>query len=283
MKPVRPNIGGQAVIEGVMMRGPKYTAIAVRKDDEIIIKKEENHSLSDKYKLFKLPILRGMLSLVEMMIVGIQALSYSAGMAGDEEEKLTGRDIALALLAAVGFAVLLFIIIPTVAVKLIGENVRSPFWLNMIEGVLRILIFLGYLFIITSMKDIRRVFEYHGAEHKAVYCYEHDEKLTPENAAKYTTLHPRCGTNFLMVVMVVSILLFSLMGWPGPIMRILSRILLLPVVAGVSYEFIRLAGKSTSPVVNILIKPGLWLQKLTTREPDRSQLEVALEALKSVL
>jgi len=283
MKPVKPNIGGQAVIEGVMMRGPKYTAIAVRKNDEIIIKKEENHSLSDKYKFLKLPILRGMLSLVEMLIIGIQALSYSASTAGDEEEKLSSRDIALALLTAVGFAVLLFIIIPTAAVKLIGENVKSPFWLNIIEGVLRILIFLVYLFIITSMKDIRRVFEYHGAEHKAVHCYEHDEKLTPENAAKYTTLHPRCGTSFLMVVMVVSILLFSLLGWPGIIVRILSRILLLPLVAGVSYEFIRLAGKSSSPVVNILNKPGIWLQKLTTREPDESQLEVALEALKSVL
>ncbi|MCR4429787.1 MAG: DUF1385 domain-containing protein [Tepidanaerobacteraceae bacterium] len=283
MKPVRPNIGGQAVIEGVMMRGPKFTAIAVRKNDEIIIKKEENRSLSDKYKFLKLPILRGMLSLVEMLIVGIQALSYSASMAGDDEEKLSSKDIALALLSAIGFAVLLFIIIPTAAVKLIGENVQSPFWLNMIEGMLRILIFLAYLFIITSMKDIRRVFEYHGAEHKAVHCYEHDEKLTPENAAKYTTLHPRCGTSFLMVVMVVSILLFSLLGWPGIIMRILSRILLLPLVAGVSYEFIRLAGMSSSPVVNILNKPGIWLQKLTTREPDESQIEVALEALKSVL
>ncbi|MDK2879528.1 MAG: hypothetical protein PWR06_2244 [Thermoanaerobacteraceae bacterium] len=283
MKPVRPNIGGQAVIEGVMMRGPKFTAIAVRKNDEIIIKKEEYHSLSDKYKFLKLPILRGMLSLVEMLIIGIQALSYSAGIAGDEEEKLSSRDIALALLTAVGFAILLFIIIPTAAVKLIGENMRSPFWLNMIEGLVRILIFLAYIFIISSMKDIRRVFEYHGAEHKAVHCYEHDEKLTPENAAKYTTLHPRCGTSFLMVVMVVSILLFSLLGWPGIIMRILSRILLLPLVAGVSYEFIRLAGRSSSPVVNILSKPGIWLQKLTTREPDELQIEVALEALKSVL
>ncbi|HHW03906.1 MAG TPA: DUF1385 domain-containing protein [Thermoanaerobacterales bacterium] len=283
MKPVRPNIGGQAVIEGVMMRGPKFTAIAVRKNDEIIIKKEENRSLSDKYKFLKLPILRGMLSLVEMLIVGIQALSYSASMAGDEEEKLSSKDIALALLSAIGFAVLLFIIIPTAAVKLIGENVKSPFWLNMIEGILRILIFLAYLLIITSMKDIRRVFEYHGAEHKVVHCYEHDEKLTPENAAKYTTLHPRCGTSFLMVVMVVSILLFSLLGWPGIIMRILSRVFLLPLVAGISYEFIRLAGRSSSPVVNILNKPGIWLQKLTTREPDESQLEVAIAALKSVL
>ncbi|MDI3481508.1 MAG: hypothetical protein PWQ97_1163 [Tepidanaerobacteraceae bacterium] len=283
MKPVKPSIGGQAVIEGVMMRGPKYTAIAVRKNDEIIIKKEENRSLSDKYKFLKLPILRGMLSLVEMLIIGIQALSYSASIVGDEEEKLSSRDVAFALLFAIGFAVLLFIIIPTAAVKIIGGNVESPFWLNMIEGVLRIFIFFAYLFIITSMKDVRRVFEYHGAEHKAVHCYEHDEKLTCENAAKYTTLHPRCGTSFLMMVMIVSILLFSLLGWPSIAVRIISRIILLPLVAGVSYEFIRLAGKSSSPVVSIINKPGIWLQKLTTREPDESQIEVALEALKSVL
>lgn len=283
MKPVKPNIGGQAVIEGVMMRGPKFTAIAVRKEHEIIIKKEENRSFSDSYTFLKLPILRGMVSLVEMLIIGIQALSYSASIAQDEEEKLSGKEIAFAILAALGFAILLFIIIPTFAVKLIGDNVTSPFWLNMIEGIFRIIIFLVYLVVISSMKDIRRVFEYHGAEHKAVFCYENNEKLVPENAKKYTTLHPRCGTNFLMIVMIVSILLFSLLGWPGILMRIVSRVLLLPLVAGISYEFIRFAGRSNSPIVKLISLPGLWLQKLTTREPDEFQLEVALEALKSVL
>lgn len=283
MKPVKPSIGGQAVIEGVMMRGPKFTAIAVRKNDEIIIKREENHSLSDRYKFLKLPVLRGMLAMVEMLVIGIRALSYSAGVAGDEEEKLSGRDITLALLSAIGFAILLFIIIPTAAVKLIGKSIESPIALNIIEGILRIAIFLIYLFAISSMKDIKRVFEYHGAEHKAVHCYENNEKLTAENAKKYRTLHPRCGTSFLMVVMVVSILLFSVLGWPGIVARILSRILMLPVVAGISYEFIRLAGRSRSPVVKLLNAPGMWLQKLTTREPDESQLEVAIEALKSVI
>lgn len=283
MKPVKPNIGGQALIEGVMMRGPKYTAMAVRKNGEIIIKREENHSLADKYTFFKLPFLRGMLSLIEMLVIGIQALSYSASVVGEEDEQLTSRDIIIALLSAFGFAVLLFIIIPTFAVKFIGGSIQNPILLNLIEGLIRIAIFIIYLVIISRMNDIRRVFEYHGAEHKAVHCYEHDEKLIPANASKYKTLHPRCGTSFIMVVMVISILLFSFLGWPGIIERILSRILLLPVVAGISYEFIRLAGKSQAPWVKFISMPGMWLQKLTTREPDESQLEVAIAALKSVL
>ncbi len=284
MQPVKPNIGGQAVIEGVMMRGPKTTAIAVRKNEEIIMKTEENRSLSDKYKFLRLPILRGILALIEMLILEIQTLSNSAGVAGiDDEEELTGRDIALALVSALGFAVLLFIVLPTVAVRFIGGSLQSPFLLSLTEGLLRIAIFVIYIMVISSMKDIRRVFEYHGAEHKAVHCFEHDEKLTPENAQKYTTIHPRCGTSFMMVVMVVSILLFSFMGWPGIVQRIVSRIVMLPLVSGISYEFIRLAGKSNSPFIRVLNTPGMWLQKLTTREPDKSQLEVAIAALKSVL
>ncbi|MDD4569951.1 MAG: DUF1385 domain-containing protein [Tepidanaerobacteraceae bacterium] len=284
MQQVKPNIGGQAVIEGVMMRGPKTTAIAVRKNDDIIMKTELNHSLSDKYKFLKLPILRGILALVEMLVLGIQTLSYSAGIAGDDgEEQLTGRDIALALISAVGFAILLFIVLPTVVVRFISGSIESSLLLNFVEGILRITIFLIYITVISSMKDIRRVFEYHGAEHKAVHCYEHDEKLTPENAKKYTTIHPRCGTSFMMVVMVVSILLFSFLGWPGIILRIVSRIVMLPLVSGISYEFIRLAGRSKSPFIRALNTPGMWLQKLTTREPDKHQLEVAIAALKGVL
>jgi len=283
LKPVKPNIGGQALIEGVMMRGPKYTAMAVRKDGEIIVKKEENYSLADKYTFLKLPFFRGVLSLVEMLIIGIRALSYSASMAGEEDEQLTSRDITMALLAAFAFAVVLFIIIPTFTVKFISGSINNPIALNLIEGLIRIGIFLIYIVIISNMQDIRRVFEYHGAEHKVVHCYENDEKLTAKNAAKYKTLHPRCGTSFIMVVMMISILLFSFLGWPGIIERIISRILLLPVVAGISYEFIRLAGKSKAPWVKIVSAPGIWLQKFTTREPDESQLEVAIAALKSVL
>ncbi|WP_213950606.1 MULTISPECIES: DUF1385 domain-containing protein [Tepidanaerobacter] len=285
MKEVKPAIGGQAVIEGVMMRGPKSTAIAVRKDNgEIVLKKDENHSISERYKFLKLPILRGVVSLIEMMIIGIQTLSYSATMAGyEEEETLTTKDIAIALASAVVFAVVLFIILPTVAVKFISANINTPFLLSLAEGFLRIAIFVAYVAVISLMKDIRRVFEYHGAEHKVVHCYEHGEDLTPENAKKYSTVHPRCGTSFIMIVMIVSILLFSILGWPGIIARIVSRILLLPVVAGISYELIQLAGRSSSPFLKILNTPGMWLQKLTTREPDDSQLEVAIAALKAVI
>lgn len=285
MKQVKPAIGGQAVIEGVMMRGPKSTAIAVRKDDgEIVLKKDENHSISERYKFLKLPILRGVVSLIEMMIIGIQTLSYSATMAGyEEEETLTTKDITIALASAVVFAVVLFVILPTIAVKFISANIKTPFLLSLAEGFLRIAIFVAYVAVISLMKDIRRVFEYHGAEHKAVHCYEHGEELTPENAKKYSTVHPRCGTSFIMIVMIVSILLFSLLGWPGIIARIISRILLLPLVAGISYELIQLAGRSNSRFLKILNTPGMWLQKLTTREPDESQLEVAIAALKTVV
>jgi len=270
-------------LEGVMMRSPRYTAIAVRKGSEIVVKREENSSIADRYPILKAPILRGAVALVEMLVVGVRALSYSAGVVSDDEEELTGRDIFMAVAMALSFTLLVFIVLPTILTKFVARSLESPFLLNLIEGIVRILFFLIYLIAVSSMKDIRRFFEYHGAEHKAVHCYESGEELTVENARKYTTLHPRCGTSFLIVVMVVSILLFSAFGWPGVVARVVWRILLFPLVAGVSYEFIRLAGKSNSPLVRLLSAPGLWLQKLTTREPDDSQLEVALEALKCVL
>ncbi|MFO7152790.1 MAG: DUF1385 domain-containing protein [Bacillota bacterium] len=283
MKGKGPAIGGQAVLEGVMMRSPRYTAIAVRKGSEIVVKREENSSIADRYPILKAPILRGAVALVEMLVVGVRALSYSAGVVSDDEEELTGRDIFMAVAMALSFTLLVFIVLPTILTKFVARSLESPFLLNLIEGIVRILFFLIYLIAVSSMKDIRRFFEYHGAEHKAVHCYESGEELTVENARKYTTLHPRCGTSFLIVVMVVSILFFSAFGWPGVVARVVWRILLFPLVAGVSYEFIRLAGKSNSPLVRLLSAPGLWLQKLTTREPDDSQLEVALEALKCVL
>ena len=224
------------------------------------------------------------MALIEMLVLGIQTLSYSASVAGlEDEEELTGKDIAFALVSALGFAVLLFIVLPTLAVRYISGNLQNSFLLSLVEGLIRIAIFVTYIAVISLMKDIRRVFEYHGAEHKVVHCYENNEKLTPENAQKYSTIHPRCGTSFMMIVMVVSILLFSFMGWPGVILRIVSRIVMLPIVSGVSYEFIRLAGKCNNPIIRILNAPGMWLQRLTTREPDKAQLEVAIAALKSVL
>lgn len=284
MKPVKPSIGGQAVIEGVMMRSPKHTAIALRKDDEIIVKKEENRSISDKYKFLKLPILRGMVALIEMLVLGIKVLSYSADVqCGDEEEQLTNKDIIAAILGALGFAILLFIVIPTSAVKFFGKGIKSPLLLNFIEGLLRIFVFLIYIIAISYMDDIRRVFQYHGAEHKTVNCYENDEKLTVENVKKYTTINSRCGTSFLMIVMFVSIILYSFLGWPNFFIRIISRILLMPIVAGISYELIRLAGQDKFCLIKYLSIPGMWLQKFTTKEPDDDQILVAIEALKNVL
>lgn len=284
MKPVKPSIGGQAVIEGVMMRSPKSTAVALRKDDEIIVKKQRNHSITDKYKFLKLPIIRGMVSLIEMLVLGISVLSYSADvLSDDEEEQLSNKDIVMAILGALGFAIFLFIIIPTTTVKFIGKGIKSPLLLNLLEGLIRITVFLIYIAAISYMDDIRRVFEYHGAEHKTVHCYENDEELTVENVKKYTTVHPRCGTSFLMIVMLVSIILYSFLGWPSFFARIISRILLMPIVAGVSYEIIRLAGSGKIPFMNYLSLPGMWLQKLTTKEPDSDQILVAIKALKSVL
>lgn len=279
------SIGGQAVIEGVMMRSPEKTAIAVRKpDSDILVKEEPTRSLARRYRFFKLPVLRGILAFVESLVVGIEALSFSASVAGaDEDEKLTGRDIAVAVISAVAFAVLLFIIIPTFLVRFMRESVSSPYLLNLVEGIIRILIFLIYVVIITRMKDIRRVFEYHGAEHKTIHCYEAGRELTVENIKPYSTLHPRCGTSFLMVVMVISILLFSLLGWPGVLVRIMSRLLLLPLVAGLSYEVIRYAGRSSGPIIRAVNAPGMMLQRLTTREPDEAQIEVAIKALKAVI
>ncbi|HHU69833.1 MAG TPA: DUF1385 domain-containing protein [Thermoanaerobacterales bacterium] len=279
------NIGGQAVIEGVMMRSPQKTAIAVRKpDSEIFLYEEKTSSLANKYKFFKLPLIRGVLSLVESMVLGIRAISISADLSAQEEgEELTKKDMIIAFLTAVVFAVLLFIVIPTVTASFLKGYFSNIIYLNLAEGLIRIIIFLLYIVMISQMKDIQRIFEYHGAEHKVIYCYEMGEELKVENAKKYSTLHPRCGTNFLLIVMLISVLLFSVLGWQGIVERIVSRILLLPIVSGLSYEVIKYTARKQNVIVKIISYPGLMLQKLTTREPDESQLEVAIKALKGVL
>jgi uncharacterized protein YqhQ len=296
----KTSIGGQALIEGVMMRGPKCTAIAVRKPDStIVVDKNESAGLSKKYKILGLPFIRGSVALIESLVVGVNALTYSAKFYDTEEEgepgkfekfltkvfgeKLESVVMGFSVLLSVAMAVGLFFILPSLVISLLNKVVDSNVLKNLIEGIIRIIIFIAYIYLISRMKDIRRVFEYHGAEHKTIYCYENQEELTVENARKYTTLHPRCGTNFLFIVMMVSILVFSFLGWPGIIARIVSRIVFLPVVAGVSYEVLKIVGKSDSGIVHALIYPGLLLQKLTTREPDDSQLEVAIAALKGVL
>lgn len=280
------HIGGQAVIEGVMMRGPRKTAIAVRKPNgEIFLHQEPVQSLANRHKFLKFPLLRGILALVESIALGIKALSLSASLSGQEEgEELTKRDLIIAVVSAIFFAIGLFFILPTITANLVKGFISSTIFLNLMEGIVRITILILYIVVISKMKDIQRIFQYHGAEHKVIYCYERGEELKIENARKYSTLHPRCGTSFLLIVMLVSILLFSFLGWQGVIARIFSRILFLPLVAGFSYEIIKYSSKrQNNPLVKIVSFPGLMLQKLTTREPDDSQIEVAIRALKGVL
>lgn len=280
---IKPNVGGQAVIEGVMMRGSHFVATAVREPSgEISVKKERVSSLSQRYPILKKPMFRGVLALGESLVLGLKSLSYSAQRAGEEGEELSNREIMMTMLFSLGLAVVLFVIIPTAAAKYLHGSLSDPFWLNLAEGALRMAIFLAYIYGISRMKEIQRVFQYHGAEHKTIHAYEAGVDLTVENVQKYSTLHPRCGTAFLLVVMVVSIVMFAFLGWPDLWIRILSRIALLPVVAGVSYEIIRFAGRSRGGIVRWAILPGLWLQKITTRQPDDDQVEVAIQALEAV-
>jgi len=295
----KSNIGGQAVLEGVMMKAPKAMAIAVRRQDGTIeLTRTPLRSVKDKYPILKLPVFRGIITFGESMVLGVKSLMASAEIYGDEAQEMkpskfekflaekTGKSaddvmIFFALVLAIFFAVGLFIGLPALAASFLRTRIQSTIVMNVIEGLVRLLIFLAYIVLISRMKDIRRVFEYHGAEHKTIHCYEHEEELSVENARKYTTLHPRCGTAFLLIVMVISIFFFSFLGWQNIWIRIGARILLLPVIAGISYEVTRWAGKSDSKAVGIIMFPGLMLQKLTTREPDDQQLEVAIMAFQA--
>ena len=280
----KAKVGGQAVIEGVMMRGPKSRATAVRNPEgEIRLECVPVHSIADRIPILKKPMFRGSVALIESLIMGIRSLSYSAKMAGEEEEQLSDKELAGTILFAFLLAAVIFIAIPTGAARLFHFVTEDPLFLNLMEGILRLVIFLGYIWGISRMKDIRRVFQYHGAEHKTIHCYEKDLPLTVANVQAQSRLHPRCGTNFLLIVMLVSIFVFAFLGWPNLWMRIVSRIVLLPLVAGISYEIIRLAGSSENAVVQTAIKPGLWLQYLTTRPPKDDMVEVAIASLKAVL
>ena len=277
----KPNVGGQAVIEGVMMRGKTHVAVAVRQPDgEISVDVRPVNSISDRYPILKKPFLRGVVSLVESLVMGMKALAYSAQVSGDEDEKLDSKEMALTIAVSAGLAILLFIVIPTWSMRFLTGITQDHMALNLAEGVLRMAIFLAYIAAISSMNDIQRVFQYHGAEHKTIYTYEAGLPLKVENVRPFSTLHPRCGTNFLMIVMLISMFIFTFLGWPSLLERIASRIILMPVIAGVSYELIRYAGAHTdNPLVRIAITPGLLLQKLTTRQPDDSQIVVAIASL----
>ncbi|MDI3525562.1 MAG: hypothetical protein PWP42_812 [Candidatus Atribacteria bacterium] len=282
----RIDVGGQALIEGVMMRSPRRLAIAVRKPKgDIVLKSFETIPPWKKHKFLSLPVIRGVVNLVDSLAVGLRALSYSATVVLEEEdEKLSPFDITIAMLLAVALFAGLFVALPTFLTSFLDRFLGSTFVYNLVEGLIRVLIFIIYLLVISSLKDIRRIFEYHGAEHKAIFAFEHGEELTPENALKFTTLHPRCGTNWLVIVMLISIFIFSLLGRPGVLTRIVSRILIIPLVAGLAYEAIKFLSRyQNKRIAYYFSLPGLWLQKITTREPDVSQLEVAIVALKESL
>ena len=277
-------VGGQAVIEGVMMRDAHRTATAVRlPNGEIDVETRMVSSIRDRYPVLNLPLIRGSVIMVESLIIGMRALSFSAQASGEEDEQMTKKEIAMTILFALVLASILFIVIPTGAAHLAAAYTDDPIVFNLIEGGIRLMVFLLYIWGISFMGGIRRVFQYHGAEHKTIHCYEAGEALTVENVQKFPRLHPRCGTNFLLIVMVVAIVFHVFFGWPDLWLRILSRLAILPVVAGVSYEIIRFAGRSENHLVHILITPGLWLQYLTTRPPADEMVEVAIESLKAVL
>ena len=268
-----------------MMRGPKDVAVAVRKADGTIdVDVHPVNSIQDRHPILKKPLIRGVVVLIESLIMGMKALSYSAQVSGDEDEEMDDKDMALTIVVSVLLAVGLFIAIPTWSVRFLQHWTTNAVTLNLAEGVLRMAIFLAYIAAISSMKDIQRVFQYHGAEHKTIFTYEAGLPLTVENVRKFPRLHPRCGTNFLMIVMCISIFIFAFLGWPNLLERILSRVILMPVVAGVSYEIIRFAGRhNDNPWVQKLILPGLLLQKLTTREPADEMIEVAIASVKAVV
>ena len=294
------SIGGQAVIEGIMMRGPKEIATAVRKSDgSIIIDKKPVNSFVVKYKLNKIPILRGVVSFVESLVTGMKCLMFSADQMDLEEDDESYKpskfetwlenkfgdkvkDIAIyfAVVVAIFFSIGLFMLLPHVLAEVVSIFTKNKIVLNFSEGIIRMLIFLGYMLLVSRMKDIQRVFEYHGAEHKTIAAYESGEELTVENARKYSRLHPRCGTSFLLIVMVVSIVIFSFLKWGAMWQNLIMRLALMPVVAGISYEMIKFAGKSKNRCVKVLTLPGLWLQKITT---DDSQLEIAIAAIEAVI
>jgi len=282
---VKPPVGGQAIIEGVMMQNGDRIAVAVRRQSDAEIVVRPMPARFRFKRLGQIPFLRGLFRMYDMMSLGLRALNLSTQLAFPEEEQLGRSGTFFTFAIAIAIAVGAFIVLPLYMTNSIsGLRHGSSVLFNLVEGFIRLTFFFIYLFVISRLKDIHRVFQYHGAEHKAVYTYEAGEPLTIEHARPHTTLHPRCGTAFLMTVFVIAILVFSLAGNPSLWLKILSRILLLPVVAGISYEVLRFSGRNFDRWwVRLLAQPGLWLQRLTTADPDDDMIEVALTALRSVV
>jgi uncharacterized protein YqhQ len=283
-------VGGQAVMEGVLMRSPNFWGMAVRTPaGNVDVQAEPFRSVTRKSLLFRLPIIRGFISLAETLWLGMKALTISTNIALNEEEDLSKKEIAATMIFGLGLAFLLFLAVPVWGTKglgaLLGNGIENPILFNLVEGALRILVFVAYLLGITAIsKDIKRFFAYHGAEHKAIKVYENGEELVPENARKLDTSHVRCGTSFVLYVLVLSILVFSFLGVEGWVWMLLSRVIVIPLVAGLAFEFIMWSARNQeNPIVQALVWPGLQLQKLTTREPTDDQVEVAMTSLKEVI
>ncbi len=298
------NIGGQAVLEGVMLREAESGKVAIAnrtEKGEIVITHRQYKSVAKKYKFLSLPILRGVVSFIESLVLGMKTITDSAEIVGGElaEEakpskfekfiaeklhvKIETVVIAVGVVLGLGLALLLFTVLPTFIAGLCKGFVKNGILLSLIEGIVKVIIFLSYILLVSLQKDIKRVFMYHGAEHKTINCYESGDEVTVENVRKHSRIHKRCGTSFLFFVMAISILLFSLITWDKMIVRLLLKILLMPVVAGVSYEIIRISSKTNNKCIQVLVSPGLLLQKLTTAEPDDEQIEIGIASFKAVL
>ncbi len=295
-------------MEGVMMKNKDEYAVAVRKPDkEIVVEKSTHKDFSDKVKLFKLPIFRGMLAFIDSMVIGIKVLNYSAGFFDDddsqakkkqaskktEDKKSDAADakdesksnallMVIAVILSIGLSIGLFMVLPAFIIELLRKVISNHFLLSFIEGILRLAIFIGYVVLASLLTDIKRVFMYHGAEHKTINCIENGFELTLENVRWQSKQHKRCGTSFMLLVILISLLMFMIFPTTGLFWRVISRILLVPLIAGISYEIIRLAGRSDNAVINIISKPGLWMQGLTTKEPDDAMIEVAIKSVEAV-
>ncbi len=300
----RTSIGGQALIEGILMRGPDRQAIVVRSPEGLVVKEEPLRLIKDRYPILGWPLIRGTVTFLDSMVRGVKALMFSADFFPEEEvdepskfdrwleeklgnEKMEKFVIGVAVVTAIAFSLGLFMLLPTFLASFTALFTDSALVRNLVDAVLRIAIFMIYMILVSRMKDIRRVFSYHGAEHKTIFCYEKGLPLTVENVRVQSRHHPRCGTSFMLVVIIVAILVhtvvFSLWPVENVFLRVLVQLLLLPLVVGVTYEFNRYVGGHDNPVTNFLAKPGLWMQNFTTFEPDESMMEVAIEALRRVI
>ena len=299
----RVSIGGQAVLEGIMMKGPESYALAVRKPDkEIDVQVTPYKSLGEKHKPANLPIVRGVINFIESLYIGMSTLMKSSEYFEDEEEEKKSKktkeekpkdkekssagdkaSLVFTLFVSLAIAIGIFMLLPAFLAKLIFKEGANELLINLTEGVMRLVIFIVYVALISMMEDIKRTFMYHGAEHKTINCLEAGDDLTVENVRKHTRFHKRCGTSFVFIVMIVSIVVFMFVRTETMWLRLLSRLLLIPVIAGISYEFIRYAGKHNNACSRILSQPGLWVQRLTTKEPDDSMIEVAIKSVEAVI